>query len=129
MRQVLIERELWRKGLIGDCKLCKGKNKDMDSKRIDCCMHRILSLQPDFIAQKSRLQDEIEKRGHKCIFYPKFHCELNFIEMYWDAAKQYTRKHYDYTWKGLQKIVTRFSFFNYNSSFCTKIWRYMDIII
>ena len=55
MRQVLIERELWRKGLIGDCKLCKGKNKDMNPKRVDCCMHWILSLQPDFIAQKSRL--------------------------------------------------------------------------
>jgi len=36
MRQVLIERGLWREGLIGDCKLCKGKNKDMDPKRIDC---------------------------------------------------------------------------------------------
>ena len=45
--------------MIGDCKLCKGKNKDMDPKRIDWCMCRILSLQPDFIVQKSRLQDEI----------------------------------------------------------------------
>ena len=105
MQQVLIKRGLWREGLIGDCKLCKGKNKDMDPKRTDCCIRRILSLQPDFIVQKSRLQDEIEKRGHICIFYPKFHCELNFIEMYWGAAKQYTREHCDYTWKGLQKIV------------------------
>ena len=40
-------------------------------------MRWILSLQPDFIAQKFRLQNEIEKRGYKCIFYPKFHCELN----------------------------------------------------
>ena len=51
----------------------------------------------DFIVQKSKLQDEIEKREHKCIFYPKFHCELNFIEMYWSAAKQYIREHCDYT--------------------------------
>ena len=54
----------------------------MDPKRIDCYIRWILSLQPDFIAQKSRLQDEIEKRRHKYILYPKFHCKLNFIEMY-----------------------------------------------
>jgi len=64
-------------------------------------MHQILSLQPDFIAQKFRLQNEIEKRGHKCIFYLKFHCKLNFIKMYWDAAKQYTREYCNYTWGGL----------------------------
>ena len=88
MRQILIERGLWKDGLIGDCKLCKGKNtKVIDSQRVDCCMRRILSLQPDFLAQKSKLQVEIEKRGHKCIFYPKYHCELNYIEMYWGAAK------------------------------------------
>jgi transposase len=37
--------------------------------------------------QKSKLQEVIEKRGHLCDFYPKFHCELNFIERYWGAAK------------------------------------------
>jgi hypothetical protein len=50
-------------------------------------MRRILSLQEDFISQKSLLQEEIEKRGHKCIFYPKYHCELNFIEMYWGLQR------------------------------------------
>jgi hypothetical protein len=87
MKQILIERGLWRDGLLADCKLCKGKTKVVDANRIDCCARRILSLQPDFLAQKSQLQEEIEKHGHKCIFYPKYHCELNYIEMYWDAAK------------------------------------------
>ena len=64
-------------------------------------MRKILSLQADFIAQKSRLQNKIEKREHKCIFYPKFYCELNFIEMYWKVTKQYIREHCDYTWNGL----------------------------
>ena len=39
----------------------------------------ILFNQPDFVPQKSELQELIEKRGHLCDFYPKYHCELNFI--------------------------------------------------
>ena len=26
------------------------------------------------------LEDIVEKRGHVCMFYPKFHCELSPIE-------------------------------------------------
>jgi transposase len=53
----------------------------------DCCGRKIISLQPDFLAQRSALVEMIEDSGHVCIFFPKFHCELNFIEQYWGAAK------------------------------------------
>jgi transposase len=33
------------------------------------------------------LQTLIEAAGHKCYFLPKFHCELNPIEMQWGWAK------------------------------------------
>jgi len=47
----------------------------------DCCMARILSRQDDFTNQISMLETLIKKAGHECIFLPKFHCELNPIEM------------------------------------------------
>ena len=30
----------------------------------------------------------IESQGHRCMFLPKYHCELNYIERYWGAAKK-----------------------------------------
>ncbi|KIJ40787.1 hypothetical protein M422DRAFT_82849, partial [Sphaerobolus stellatus SS14] len=47
----------------------------------------ILYNQSDFIEQKSALVELIESHGHSVIFYPKFHCELNFIEQCWGASK------------------------------------------
>ena len=52
-----------------------------------CCMSCILSLQEDFTQEKSMLQHYIEGRGHICMFLPKFHCELNPIEMVWGFMK------------------------------------------
>lgn len=52
-----------------------------------CCAKRVLSLQRDFVEEKPMLQHSIEERGHICLFLPKFHCELNAIELYWGYAK------------------------------------------
>ena len=79
----LMERGLYRKDLRGKC---SGKC-DVDAK--SCCNKRILELQPDFQEQKSMVQEVIEAAGHLCIFLPKFHCELNFIEFFWGAVKRY----------------------------------------
>jgi hypothetical protein len=40
-----------------------------------------------FHVARPQLQEYIESCGHLCDFYPKYHCELNFIEQYWGAAK------------------------------------------
>ena len=47
----------------------------------NCCMARLLSQQEDFMNQESMLEAFIRGAGHECLFLPKFHCELNPIEM------------------------------------------------
>jgi len=83
MEIIIQERGLWPdKGLNAQCegfKCVPGKT--------NCCCRRLLFTQPDFVAQKSHLEELITSRGHICDFYPKYHCELNFIEQYWGAAK------------------------------------------
>jgi len=39
------------------------------------------------------------------IFYPAFHCEINFIEYYWGAAKYYTRENCEYDFESLKRLV------------------------
>ena len=53
----------------------------------DCCCQHVMFSQPDFVAQKSHLEEYITSRGHICDFYSKFHCKLNFIEQYWGTVK------------------------------------------
>ena len=47
----------------------------------NCCIARLLSQQEDFMNQPSMLELMIKEKGHECLFLPKFHCELNPIEM------------------------------------------------
>jgi hypothetical protein len=68
----------------------------------NCCLKRILELQPDFAEQKPLVQDVIEAAGHLCIFLPKYHCELNFIEFFWGAVKRYLHENCDYTFEMLK---------------------------
>ena len=83
MEIIIRECELWpEKGLNAQCegfKCVVGKT--------DCCCRRLLFTQPDFANQKSYLEEYITSQGHICDYYPKYHCELNFIEQYWGAAK------------------------------------------
>jgi hypothetical protein len=46
-----------------------------------CCLAQPLSQQEDFANQSSMLEALIRDSRHECLFLPKFHCELNPIEM------------------------------------------------
>ena len=54
----------------------------------NCCCCWILFNQLDFVAQKLKLEELVELCGYQMIFYPKFHCEVSFIEQCWGFAKR-----------------------------------------
>ena len=112
IKRVLEERGLFREGLKLECKKqWTDENGQKHTKKgcvdgvEDCCGRRILELQPDFREQKGMVEEEVTRRGHLVMFYPKFHCELNWIEYFWGDGKRRTRQLCDYTFNGLRKTV------------------------
>lgn len=87
METILKEQKLWRYGLKAQCRI-DNPDKTKKTKHIlnpqcltgyqNCCARGILSGQDDFKAQRSQIQEVIEDAGHSVLFYPKFHCELNW---------------------------------------------------
>ena len=77
LQQTLEERGFDVRGMLAKCSpVCPFENDG-------CCMARLLSKQDDFCLQESLLEQKIKSRQHLCTFLPKFHCELNPIEMVW----------------------------------------------
>ena len=124
MQQILLER-----GVIAETSKLNGKCGTADRKKrkaakqavgigkgesinvpvhvgwadqVPCCLEFLLSEQADFKEQQNAIQELVLSRGHFCIFLPKFHPELNFIERYWSRAKWYARQFGDGTIKGLK---------------------------
>ena len=88
LKSILLERKLWRQGMKKD-------------DAVD-----LLMTQPDFLEQKEWLTETVlSEPGFKIGFFPKFHCEFNFIEMFWGAVKRFTRSHCDYSFDGLVQIL------------------------
>ena len=55
--------------------------------------------------RRQKWRPTLHQRGHRCIFIPKYHCELNHIERVWGHAKKYTRSHCNYSLAGLEHTV------------------------
>lgn len=124
MKRVLQERGLWRDKLKKQCGREKKKKSSFEERvfeetmeqyqaRVadrceagkDCCALRILEAQDDFRGEVSLLETTVLQAGHEVIFYPKFHCELNYIEFYWAALKRYTRDNCKYSFPELESTV------------------------
>ncbi|TFY55036.1 hypothetical protein EVG20_g9466 [Dentipellis fragilis] len=121
-----------KKKLIGECAACKGRKArkvqsaddeagtraeddyvdseeseedEEDDAPTTCCMRRILSLQDDFLKQKSLLEIVIEKENDVCHFLPKFHPEINPIEYYWGWVKRYYRERTNGNFQHAKKLL------------------------
>jgi transposase len=95
----LILEERRRKGDLGRLSAQELKKKNAECKSFKCIdqhsgtcfMRRMLFTQPDFAAVKSCLEDTCTEFNVTVLFLPKFHCELNPIEMVWGYAKRVYR--------------------------------------
>jgi hypothetical protein len=115
IKQVLVERGLWPQSgqrsdglaFLLDCSTADGKPGCSQDLPGGCCARSLLGAQQDFKEQSGRIQEEVEAGGHEVIFYPKFHCELNFIERFWCLAKRWLRDNCEYSIGGLRKNLPK----------------------
>ena len=68
-----------------------------------CCSSYVLSQEPDFTGKKEWLTEVVNAAGFNIIFFPKYHCELNFIEMIWGWVKGHHRRTCTYNYADLKK--------------------------
>lgn len=61
-----------------------------------CCARYVLSQQPDFHEQDPWLVEGCKRNDLSIMFYPRYHCELNPIEMIWGYVKAYHQKNCNY---------------------------------
>jgi hypothetical protein len=78
-----------------------------NNNQTDCGAKRILDQQPNFQAQKSLVQETIKGMGYICMFLPKYHCEINFIEYFWGTVKHYLQEHCDYSFATLKLNIPK----------------------
>jgi len=114
VKTVLTERGLWPNEVIMSRRrkknfnfICQDCKNNMSKDTVNCCATTLLSAQPDFQAQREWLSEIVESAGHRVIYYPKYHCELNFIETLWSIIKARLRRHCDYSLLGLQQNIPK----------------------
>lgn len=87
MAVILQERGYtWANDLRAEC-----RNFKCTPGAMQCCCRRILYSEPDFMGVKSLLEMHCAKRGFEVFFLPKFHFELNPLEMVWGRSKFHYR--------------------------------------
>jgi transposase len=88
------------------CKVCrpclnKTPHSERENKTEKCCAFYVLSQEPDFLEQKPWLTEVVMGHQFNIHYYPKYHCELNWIEMIWGWVKSYHRRNCTYSFADL----------------------------
>ena len=113
LRRVLSERGLWDPFL-------SVKNA-----------RELLVKQPDFSNQRECLKETVIEEGCLIDYYPKYHCEFNFIEIFRGAAKARCRALYTFNFRDLVELVPQALdsvSITKIRKFARKTYRYMDHI-
>ena len=115
-------------GLVRKCIPCKNKTpKTERNLPVDypCCAVWVCSQEPDFREEQREWLTEVVLR-HNCriIYYPKYHCELNFIEMIWGWIKAYHRKNCTYHYEQLKAELPETVFNRLPIAFIRKAMRH-----
>ena len=64
-----------------------------------------MSIEIDFAGEENMVTQLVTKRGHKCKFLPKFHCDINWSENHWGKSKPCVRELCDGTWMAMCKAI------------------------
>ena len=111
LKRVLQERGLW--------------NSSLNVKEA----RKLLSMQDDFSGQKEWLEEVVAEGGCSIDFYPKYHCEFNYIEMFWGAAKAWSRSNCTFNFSDhvnmVPKALDSVSVLKIRK-YARKSYRYMD---
>ncbi|SAM02190.1 hypothetical protein [Absidia glauca] len=141
VKAILTDRGLWHdddrtKGREGKpWRLFCGENSSItNNDNTECCARHCLANQDDFKYQPCAIKETLHKAHLLSDFYPKFHCETNWIERYWSDVKRYARSHCDYSFAGLQiTLENAFAEAALQNGIPTKLrryymrcWRYID---
>ena len=109
VRTILQERGLFHNrlgnpNLILECQSCKlvGNREASVARNMACCAKAVLSREEDFAEQREWLEETVDNLGFKIIFYPKYHCELNYIELVWGWIKCHHRRTCTYNYADLK---------------------------
>lgn len=92
MEIVLRERGLWKDGMTLD-------NSDPKMN-----MRHVLKQCPDFKYVPTILQEMSRERGHISVFLPRFHPELNCIELFWAPTKKLVKERTTNNIETLRKV-------------------------
>lgn len=128
----LVEDEILKAAGLEDQIVNKIKHAGLDERGRPCCVVWQLEQCEDFAGQLNAVEETIKARGHKCIFLPKFHPELNYIERFWGHCKRWLRKHCLYSmvglWSNFEKVFSEeVSPISLLRKFARTAWRWMDV--